>query len=81
MKFGRKIFFTRGQYNGLGTFVRPSRDLSGSFHELFVINFRLVVHMFFGIFSRESDEIWLGNIFQMRRVQLAWDPRGFSGPA
>ena len=34
IKFIRKIFFTRGLYNSLGTFSGPSRDLTDSFYVL-----------------------------------------------
>ena len=71
MKFGRKIFFTRGLYNSPGTFVGPSRELLDSF-------FRNIFHKFvthsghvLWHISRKNDEILLGNVFNMGDIQFA----------
>ena len=50
MKFGRKIFFTRGLYKCPGTFVGPFWDLLNSFHVILIIIFRFLVLISFGIF-------------------------------
>ena len=56
MKFGRKIFFTRGLYNSPRTLVEPSRDLPDSFYKILVIIFWLLVFIIFDIFRAKMKK-------------------------
>ena len=47
MKFGRKNFFTKRLYNGLGTLAGHSWDLLDNFYKILFINFRVLVVIFF----------------------------------
>ena len=59
MKFGRKLFFTRGLYNSPGTFVGHSRDLAKHFYDILCIFFEFLVLIFLQYFV-ENIEIMLG---------------------
>ena len=73
MKFGRKIFLTRGLYNSLGTFVRHSRDLFDFFYEILRLNFRLVMLRFFGIFRAKMINL-VGKYFSHEESTIDLGP-------
>ena len=88
VKFGRKIFFTRGLYNNRGACVRSSRDLPDSFYEISFIIFKLLVFFIFGIFSAKLLKKLLAysavyfwhiqskNYFHRNIAECPWDTRG-----